>query len=122
MIALTIDCNDLESMTTFWSEFMLTDVQGIHEPFAFLAPPEGSEVSIWLQRVPEERAGKVRIHLDFAAEDLDAATRRVEALGGSVGDQHHWETYTWKQCFDPEGNVFDIMQAPSAEPAAEPAE
>ena len=93
-----------------------TEVQGLHEPFAFLAPPKGTGISVWLQRVPERRTGKVRIHLDFAAEDLDAATRRVEELGGSVGEQHEWEGHTWKQCFDPEGNVFDIMQAPPAEP------
>ena len=119
MIALTIDCSDLELMTTFWSEFLQTEVQGVHEPFAFLTPPEGTGISIWLQRVPEERTEKVRIHLDFAARDLDAATRRVEELGGSVGEQHQWESFTWKQCFDPEGNVFDIMQAGAAEPAAE---
>ena len=111
MVAFTIDCNDLDRMTQFWSGFLGVEVRAIHEPVAFLMPAEGTKLSIWLQQVPEGRTEKTRIHLDFAAPDLDVATDRVEALGGTVGEQHEWETYVWRQCFDPEGNVFDIMKA-----------
>jgi predicted enzyme related to lactoylglutathione lyase len=109
MIAVTIDCNDLEAQTAFWSEMLQVEATTM-EPFSFLAPAEGRRVSIWLQRVPEGKATKNRVHLDFVVADLDAAERRVVALGGSLGERQTWETYLWRICRDPEGNEFDIMQ------------
>lgn len=116
LIAATIDCNDLQAMTRFWSELLGVASQ-IHEPFGFLAHPEDRRVTLWLQRVPEPRVGKNRVHLDLVAADLDATLRRIEELGGSVGEEHGWEGFVWRTCTDPEGNVFDVMQA--ADPAPE---
>lgn len=116
LIATTIDCNDLQTMTRFWAELLGVASQ-IHEPFGFLAHPEDRRVTLWLQRVPEPRVGKNRVHLDFVSQDLAATLARVEELGGAVGDEHGWEGFTWRTCTDPEGNVFDVMQA--QEPAPE---
>lgn len=110
IIAATVDCNDLEGMTEFWSKLLGVESQ-IHGQFGFLAHPEGRKVTLWLQKVPEERSGKNRVHLDFVAKDLDATLDRVRALGGSVGDRQEWQGFVWRMCFDPEGNVFDVMQA-----------
>ena len=110
MIAVTIDCNGLEEMTRFWGE--LLDVEfTIVEHFGFLAHAPDRKVTIWLQHVPEERVGKNRVHLDFVVSDLDSALERVRTLGGGVHDQHTWQGFLWTTCSDPEGNVFDIMQA-----------
>ena len=57
MIAATIDCHDLEGTARFWSELFNMEIAGIEEPFAFLSPAEGRKVSIWLQKVPEAKAG-----------------------------------------------------------------
>ena len=114
MIAATIDCADLEGMTRFWGQ--LLDVEfDIVEHFGFLAHAPNRKVTIWLQRVPEEKAGKNRVHLDFVVDDLDAALERVRSLGGGVGDRHKWQDFVWNTCTDPEGNVFDIMQAQQPE-------
>ena len=110
LIASTIDCADLEGMTRFWGELLGVEYQ-IHEHFGFLAHAEERKVTIWLQRVPEERVGKNRVHLDFAARDLEGALDRVRDLGGSVGERQEWSGFVWHICQDPEGNVFDIMQA-----------
>ena len=109
MIAATIDCNDLETMTRFWSEMLQVEAT-TEEPFSFLAPADGRKVSIWLQRVPEAKATKNRVHLDFVVADLEAAERRVLALGGSLEERQTWQTFLWRVCRDPEGNEFDIMQ------------
>ncbi len=109
MIAVTIDCNDLEAQTGFWSEMLQVEATTM-EPFSFLAPADGRKVAIWLQRVPERRATKNRVHLDFVVADLEAAERRVVALGGALAERHTWETFLWRICRDPEGNEFDIMQ------------
>ncbi len=110
LIAATIDCNDLQTMTRFWAELLGVASQ-IHEPFGFLAHPEDRRVTVWLQRVPEPRTGKNRVHLDLVAQDLQATLARIEELGGSIGEERGWEGFLWRTCADPEGNVFDVMQA-----------
>ena len=110
LIAATIDCADLEGMTRFWGELLDVPFQVV-DHFGFLAHPEDRKVTLWLQRVPEGKVGKNRVHLDFVASDLEAALARVRVLGGEVGERQEWQWHTWNVCADPEGNVFDIMQA-----------
>ena len=109
-IAVTIDCNDLETMTAFWGDLLGVEFQ-IAEPFGFLGHTPDRKVTLWLQRVPEPPVGKNRLHLDFAVADLDASLDLVRSLGGEVGEEHSWREYLWRTCSDPEGNLFDIMQA-----------
>ncbi len=110
LIASTIDCHDLDLMTTFWGSLLGVETT-IEEPFGFLGPSEGRGVTLWLQRVDDEFEGKNRVHVDLVVEDLDAALERVTELGGRVGEAHRWMSYVWRTCADPEDNLFDIMQA-----------
>lgn len=110
LIAATIDCADVEGMTQFWGQLLDVEFQVV-EHFGFLAHAADRKVTIWLQQVPEEKAGKNRVHLDFVVADLDASLERVVSLGGTVGEKHEWHGFVWNTCMDPEGNVFDIMQA-----------
>jgi len=114
MIAATIDCADLEGMTRFWGQLLDVEFNTV-EHFGFLAHAPDRKVTIWLQQVPEERAGKNRVHLDFVVDDLDAALERVRSFGGGVQERHQWQDFVWNTCTDPEGNVFDIMQAQQPE-------
>ncbi|MEM9041563.1 MAG: VOC family protein [Actinomycetota bacterium] len=115
LLATTIDCVDLEPMAEFWADLLGVEHQ-VHEPFAFLGPTEGRRATIWLQRVPEERVGKNRLHLDFVVRDLDAACDRVVELGGALGPERSWQAFHWRTCSDPEGNVFDLMKAQEPPP------
>jgi predicted enzyme related to lactoylglutathione lyase len=121
LIAATIDCNDLDRMATFWSELLGVEIVGKEGGFAFLAHAPDRKVTVWLQEVPEPRTGKTRVHLDFAVPDLAATERRIVELGGTVGEQHTFHQFRWKVCADPEGNVFDVMEAPPAAAAADDA-
>ena len=112
LIAATIDCADLEVMTRFWGELLDVEFKTV-EHFGFLAHAPERQVTLWLQQVPEEKVGKNRVHLDFVVGDLEAALERVKELGGGVGERHDWQGFVWNVCRDPEGNVFDIMQAQS---------
>jgi predicted enzyme related to lactoylglutathione lyase len=114
LIAVTIDCVDLEGMLAFWSELLGVEAQ-LEEPFGFIQPPAGRTAAVWLQRVPEARVGKNRLHIDLVVQDLPALERRIEEMGGSIGEMHEWHGFSWRACLDPEGNVFDVMQAQAAE-------
>lgn len=113
--AVTIDCNDLEAMVEFWAALLGVESE-IHEPFAFLEPAPGRTGAVWLQRVPEPATGKNRLHLDFVVPDLAACEDRIESLGGRIVETQSWERYEWRVCADPEGNLFDVMQAPADRP------
>ena len=110
LIAATIDCADLEGMTRFWGGLLDVEFQ-VMEPFGLLAHAPDRKVTVWLQQVPEEKVGKNRIHLDFVAADMEASLQKVTSLGGAIGERQQWHDFVWTTCTDPEGNVFDIMQA-----------
>lgn len=110
LIAATIDCLDLEAMTAFWGGLLGVDTQ-IHDHFGFLAHSPDRKVTLWIQKVDEPKVGKNRVHLDFVVADLEATLNRVKDLGGSVLDEQSWRDFSWRTCADPEGNLFDIMQA-----------
>lgn len=112
VVAATIDCNDLESQARFWSRLLSVEITEIGPEFAFLAYAPDRNTTVWLQRVPEPKAGKNRVHLDFAVPDLPAAEQRIVELGGSLGARNQWEGYVWRTCHDPEGNEFDVMAMP----------
>ncbi len=114
MIAVTIDCKDVDRLLEFWSSLLGVENRGRHEQFGFLGPAPGRNVVMWLQEVPEEKTVKNRVHVDFAVPDLAAAERRVVELGGSLGGRHEWQGYEWRTCMDPEGNEFDVMVDPGA--------
>jgi predicted enzyme related to lactoylglutathione lyase len=110
LIAATIDCANLERITRFWGDLLDVDFQ-IVDQFGFLAHASGRKVTLWIQQVPEARAGKNRVHLDFVTADLSGTLERIESLGGGVGARHEWHDFVWNTCTDPEGNVFDVMQS-----------
>ena len=110
MIAATIDCSDVQTMTRFWGELLDVEFQ-VMEHFGFLAHAPDRKVTLWLQEVPEPKQGKNRVHIDLVVADLDAALARILDLGGGVGDRQTWQGHVWNICTDPEGNVFDVMQA-----------
>ena len=111
MIAVTIDCHDVPHLLEFWSSLLGVEDSWYDEPFGFLSPPSTRKVSIWFQEVPEVKTVKNRVHLDFVVPDLEAAERRIEELGGSLGERHRWKDFEWRTCMDPEGNEFDVMRA-----------
>jgi predicted enzyme related to lactoylglutathione lyase len=65
--------------------------------------------------VPEAKVGKNRVHVDMFVDDLDAATARVEQLGGRWTDRRTLDDGGWisRIMADPEGNEFCICLTPS---------
>jgi hypothetical protein len=59
--------------------------------------------------VPEEKASKNRLHLDFRPEDQEAEVGRLIGLGATRVDIGQGDQ-TWEVLADPEGNEFCVLR------------
>ena len=68
--SVVIDCNDFESMRVFWQEALHYTFRHISEnDWVILRDPQERHVNVALQKVPEQRVGKNRLHFDLYADD-----------------------------------------------------
>ncbi len=140
---LTIDCHDPARLAKFWAKalgYLPTPpaepdttwwahyrrrLGGDGEFDDRLFDPEGLRPPLWFQEVPEDKAGKNRLHLDLyatARDDSLPLDRRVElvdtkveelvALGARVRERFHSDDpddgYHFVVMHDPEGNEFCV--------------
>jgi predicted enzyme related to lactoylglutathione lyase len=109
---LTLDCVDLVATATFWQEALRYRPEGtIEGRFVSLA---GDGPSLTLQRVPEPKMAKNRLHLDLLVADVDAEVARLEGLGASRLTPSAREEFgqRWFVLADPEGNEFCVAHDP----------
>lgn len=107
--AVVVNVRDLEREQAFWSDLLGVGVaRSVPGFFVWLEPQHPGGVSIALQKVHEPKTGRNRVHLDTHVEDLDAAQRRIEQLGGSHVETHRMGDFEWRVVADPEGNEFCI--------------
>ena len=112
---ITIDAQDAERVADFWAAVLDTEREEELDDGRFLVLKGRADLpSLCVQRVPEPKHGKVRIHLDLGAPDLAEATTRIEALGGSWdGEDRILDGVEWRTFADPEGHEFDILRVRS---------
>ncbi|WP_031170027.1 VOC family protein [Streptosporangium roseum] len=97
---IVIDATDLDRLARFWSGLLELEITRREDDWISL----GSGLA--LQRVPEPKAVKNRIHLDLVADDFADAVARAAELGATpVGDLQESLWQIWQ---DPEGNEFCI--------------
>jgi predicted enzyme related to lactoylglutathione lyase len=107
---VTIDANDLPKVAAFWAALLGTEVDSEFDEgrFVFLKGDDDLP-TVCIQRVPEPKSGKTRIHLDLGVDDLDEATATVRHLGGDWdGVERELAPFRWRTCTDPEGTEFDL--------------
>jgi predicted enzyme related to lactoylglutathione lyase len=110
-IHIVLDCADPELLAEFWSKALGYSVSGFAEQWGMLKGPNDGEVFL-LQRVPEPKTGKNRMHIDVTAPDIEAKAKELEALGARrLGDEPVSQfDMTWITMADPEGNEFCVCQ------------
>ena len=112
---MVLDCRNLAVVAGFWSEALGYRATRGAEPYLSLVPAEsGTGPELLLQRVPESKRGKNRLHLDLRTQDLDAEVARLVGLGAHVVSESplHEGGWTWHVLTDPEGNEFCVLQPP----------
>jgi predicted enzyme related to lactoylglutathione lyase len=124
-LALVIDCSDLDRSARFWSG-VLGYPAGPASPgpantgsYRSLQPESGVGFDVLLQRVPEVKRGKNRLHLDLRTPDLEAEVSRVLELGATLLTRQPIaeDGWLWHIMADPDGNEFCVLQPPGISPA-----
>jgi predicted enzyme related to lactoylglutathione lyase len=109
MASVMIDCADPHKLAEFWTEALGTTIANDHAgELIILTPNREGAPAVGLQRVPEERAGKNRVHIDFFTEDRPAEVERLAKLGATEVGEHTVPGLTWTVLQDPEGNEFCV--------------
>jgi len=107
--SVVIDVNDLDTMVSFWKQALRYDeAYRRGDEWAKLVDPGERGVTVSLQKVPEERREKNRLHLDLYATDHEHELERLVKLGASVvREPEPDEDFIVLE--DPEGNLFCII-------------
>ncbi len=110
---LCIDTTDPARLAGFWQEALGWRRTHDDDDEVVLEPPLGSAEDgivpdLLFLRVPEEKAGKNRLHLDLRPLDRDAEVARLEGLGARRVDVGQGEQ-TWVVLADPDGNELCVL-------------
>jgi hypothetical protein len=107
---LCVDAADPVAVGVFWARVLGQAVEALDDGDAHVSGPWFHP--LWLNRVPEAKVRKNRVHLDVEVTDLGV----LEALGAVVvrHDQPDWAVLV-----DPEGNELCVSIEPAGRPAGE---
>ena len=105
---VTIDCADPQRLAAFWSAALGVPVQAGYADFVLLERPAGGGPVLGLQRVPEARSGKNRVHVDLSGGSRADEVPRLVGLGAAILGEHEMPGLAWTVLADPEGNEFCV--------------
>lgn len=109
-IGLVLDCHNPELVGAFWAEALRYVVLGGAGSYTLLTPDGRPGPNLLLQRVPESKAVKNRMHLDIHTPHVEEEAARLETLGARRLEEAARCEFgtTWLQMADPEGNEFCV--------------
>ena len=103
-----IDVADLERAEAFYSAVLGVERDRAWEQYLAFKPLPGG-LTVYLQRVPEKKTSKTRVHVDLTVTDVSAALARVEALGGRALRDFVEPSERFAVVADPDGNEFCLI-------------
>jgi len=112
---LCIDTTDPGGLASFWEAALGwrrtydKDEQVALEPREG-SPEDGIVPDLLFLRVPEDKAGKNRLHLDLRPEDQAAEVTRLEGLGARRIEVGQGPDANWVVMADPAGNEFCVLR------------
>lgn len=105
---IVIDCEDLEAQLDFWAAALEYRKIGVRDNYGLLLPNERAHPPVLLQRVPEPKTAKTRVHFDLRVADVEAKAKQLEDLGARRIDVGQPATADFIPMADPEGNEFCV--------------
>ena len=126
-IGLVLDSRDPEALAPFWAAALGYVVSARSRTTCCCCPTDDDGPKLLLQRVPEDKADKNRMHLDIEVADIEAVASQLVALGATrlEADVHEEHDCRWIVMADPEGNEFcvcfaEAVDEPSMDSAGSP--
>ena len=111
-ISLVLDCIDPQGLAKFWAPALGYVEVGSVESYTLLMDRDDRAPRLLLQRVPEGKAAKNRMHLDVHVRDIEAEATRLEGLGAQrMAPTFSEYGHSWVLMSDPEGNEFCVCDA-----------
>jgi predicted enzyme related to lactoylglutathione lyase len=121
-LVIVIDCSDLDRSARFWSGVLgytpgppaAGTGPASSDQYRGLQPESGAGIDVLLQRVPDVKRQKNRLHLDLRTPDLEAEVGRVTGLGATLltSEPVTEDGWFWHILADPDGNEFCVLQPP----------
>ena len=90
-LVVVIDCSDLDRSARFWAAVLGYEAGlAATGPYRSLTPVSGVGIDVLLQRVPDVKRQKNRLHPDLRTPDLEAEVARVLDLGATLRASQSW--------------------------------
>ncbi len=107
---VVIDCTDHGRVVDFWASALGYARREVNEQYVALVPPEREAglPPLLFQKVPEPKAAKNRVHLDFRADVMADEVARLVGLGATVLAERRLGDVAWTVLADPDGNEFCV--------------
>jgi hypothetical protein len=100
-------------MFSFWAKTLrYVPRETPQEDWVVLRDPDRDYVNVSLQKVPEGRVGKNRLHLDLYTDDQQGEVKRLLQIGAIVHDRSTELDEDFVVLEDPEGNLFCVIDKP----------
>jgi hypothetical protein len=107
-VDLVLDCENLDKQAAFWSVALGYEEIGRKDEYVLLRSKERAFPPLLLQRVPEGKTSKNRMHFDIRTNEVDAKVRELEALGARRIDVGQPAGAEFIVMADPEDNEFCV--------------
>jgi len=111
-VEVCIDVIDPRPVAMFWTELLGYRAEDdLESRWVHLEPPDGAPLPVLnLQRVPERKEIKNRLHLDVYVDDPEEWIARAEELGATRLRLNDDEDDWYQVMADVEGNEFCICR------------
>lgn len=112
---IVIDCADHDVVVGFWAAALGWERRDVNEQYVTLVPPASQRdadgprpLPLLFQKVPEAKALKNRVHIDFVSDDRLSEIARLVGLGAREIATRSLGSFTWTVLADPEDNEFCV--------------
>jgi predicted enzyme related to lactoylglutathione lyase len=118
-IKLVLDCEDPDVLAPFWAEALGYLVAASLGQYTLLVPKGDPGPALLLQRVPEGKKTKNRMHFDVEVPDIETEAARLQELGAQrlTAEAISEFGHCWILMADPAGNEFCICDGGQPAPS-----
>lgn len=109
---VVVDCADLDAAVRFWAAALGGEEEWIGDASRHIyrrITVSGSGLRVLLQKVPEPKTVKSRMHVDIESDDIDAEKDRLVALGATVVREEVERGFRFWVLTDPFDNEFCVI-------------